>query len=138
MGENYFSFLTPVPTALTHAVYCGRCYDDKVAYARQEYDLQMEKARDVFVYYKGQGEETRLFKRNEDPLKVSDLTDRSEVVMRLAFQAVQNGFNTLVDVEVKSEKVRSGAYQTTKWSGVGTPTNADAEKIYRRDGKPKR
>ena len=122
-----------VPAALSHTRYCGRCFDSAVAPALQDYEAAVEKARVVFVYYRGQGQETRLMKRIHPPIHVEGISDRSDVLMRLAFLAVRAGFNTLVDVEILPQKIRQGSYQTTSWSGRGIPTYEDPEKIHYRE-----
>lgn len=135
LPENHFSFMEKVPSELSHTIYCGRCFDAHVATPLQSYDATMEQAKAVFVFYRGQGQETRLMKRSETPLKVHNLADRAEALMRLAFLAVQGGFNTLVDVDITSVKVRNEGYQTTLWSGIGTPTWEDGAKIYYRESQ---
>ena len=50
-------------------------------------------------------------------LTVKDCPDRDETIMRLAFFAAQRSSNAVIQVEVTAEKVRNGAYQTSKWSG---------------------
>ncbi|MBY0370674.1 hypothetical protein K2X33_08310 [bacterium] len=116
-------FLTPTPPELAHSLYCGRCFDAKVAPELARYDSWMEKARQVHVYSKHQSEETRLMDRLEKPLRIEGGNDRAETLLRLAFLAVQRGFTTLIDVDIRSEKVRNGGYQTTSWTGTGIPTD---------------
>jgi hypothetical protein len=115
---------TPLP-ALSHSLYCGICFDDTVAPALENYEATVEKARFVNVFYKGQGEETRKMRRLEKPLKVDNCKERSEALLRLAFKAAESGFNCLLDVDITSEKVRTGSYQSTLWSGRGVPISVD-------------
>jgi hypothetical protein len=134
VAAGHFVYWGKLPVELSHTLYCGRCFDSVVAPKMQEYDTQVVLAKDVFVFHRGQGEETRHMKRTEVPLRVSGLTDRTDALMRLAFAAVQAGFNTLVDVDIKPEKVRSASgYQTTHWNGSGIPTNADGAAIHKRE-----
>ncbi len=125
--ENTFSFLEKVPAEIQHQTYCGQCFDSIVAPALNEYEATMERARGIIVYLKNQGEETRLIKRSEKPFKVVDCADREETMMRLAFMAASNHFNTLVDVQIDYRKVRKEAYQTTLWNGSAVPTQLDGK-----------
>jgi hypothetical protein len=124
-----FAFLENVPADLTHRTYCGACYDEKVAPALDSYVQAVERAKDVIVYLKNQGEETRLIKRSEKALRVVDCADRNETLLRLAFLAAQANFNALVDVDISSRKVRNEGYQTTTWNGAGVPIRLDADTL---------
>jgi hypothetical protein len=57
--------------------------------------------------------------------------DRDEALLRLAFFAAQGNYNSLVDVELTSEKVRNGGYQTLKWRGVGVPVHVNKKRLFR-------
>jgi hypothetical protein len=137
LPENRFAFRKSVPAELTHRLYCATCFMAKVAPAIAEYDEILERAKNLNVFNKGQGEETRLMSRTEKPLKVTDCADKKETLMRLAFRAAEAGFNCLLDVAIVSTKVRNHGYQNTKWEGSGVPTNVDEEKLERlaRPGK---
>jgi hypothetical protein len=91
----------------------------------------MEAAKEILVYEKSQGKETRLIKRIAKPVSVDHCADRNETILRLAFQAALAGYNGIIDVDLKSEKVRDGSYQTTRWSGTGVPTNIESRRIVR-------
>ncbi len=130
--EEAFSFLEKVPPELEHTIYCMPCYNQIVEPALADYAETMEKAKEVFVFLREQSKETRLFRRLHKPLKVTDCADPKETQLRLAFKAVQAGFNTLVDVELNFDKTRDGSYQLIKWRGVGIPVHGDAEKLNRK------
>lgn len=87
------------------------------------YDRMMEQAKNIHVYEKTQGKETRFIKRGKELYKVVDCPDRSQAVLRLAFFAAGDGYNALVDVNLSSEKVRDESYQKLKWSGTARPAN---------------
>lgn len=129
--EDSFSFLAKVPEDLTHGTYCGPCFDDKVAPELAKYDDIMDRAKNVAVFFKDQGKETRLIKRGNEVFRVKDCPDRDETLMRLAFFAAQKDFNSLIDVDLVSEKIRNGTYQTQKWSGTAVPANLSDRKIGR-------
>lgn len=131
LPKDAFAFLENKPAGLSHSVYCPDCFEREVRAEKEAYDQQYEKAKGVFVYLKQQGEETRLYKRSQRPVKVSACPDREEALLRLAFQAVGLGFNGLLDVDLRSEKVRNGGYQKLIWHGTGIPFQADAERLER-------
>ena len=129
LKKNSFSFLVPIPKDLSHHIYCGQCYDQKVAPALAAYEETMQKAKNVNVFFKTQSEETRLMRRSEKPIVVIDCDDKDETLMRLAFMAAQSKFNTLIDVVITPEKIRMQAYQTTKWKGTAVPLLVDETKL---------
>lgn len=131
LDENHFSFLQEIPAELKHEVYCHSCFVQTVQEPLTSYDQTMELAKNIDVFYKEQSKETRLLKRREGALKVQACADENETLLRLAFQAVKLGFNGLIDVEVKGQKVRNGTYQTTTWNGTAIPSNVRKEKLLR-------
>ena len=82
----------------------------------------MAKAKNISVYVRGQGEETRFFKRKEKPITITDCSDKNETLLRMAFLAATENFNTLFDVSITLKKIRDEGYQTKTWSGTGIPT----------------
>lgn len=130
-GEDRFSFMPQIPEKLTHGVYCGVCFDQSVASDLEAYDQTMEKAKDVHIYFKKQGKETRLLKRIEDPFQVLDCPDRDEAILRLAFVAAQKNLNAVLDVDVITKKIRLGSYQTQSFSATGVPAQVDSKKLVR-------
>lgn len=129
--EDQFSFLPTIPPKLKHTTFCGPCFDSEVAPEIASYEETMEKARNLTIFYNTDSKLTRNFKRTEKPVKVSKCTDREETLLRLAFLAVMGNFNALLDVEVIPEKIRSGTYQTTIYSGSAIPTNITSPRIHR-------
>ncbi|WP_413558951.1 hypothetical protein [Bdellovibrio sp. HCB209] len=123
LDEGTFSFMKVVPENVRHTVYCGPCYDQVAAPALASYEADMKKAKAISIFMKEDSKITQRFSRKENAIEIPECDDREELIMRLAFLAVQGGFNALVDVEIKHEKVKPGGkYQYTKWSGKGIPT----------------
>lgn len=135
LEDNAFALLEKVPGDLSHRAYCGPCFVGKVAPALDEYERTLALAKGVFVFHKGQGEETRLIKRSEKPLRVVECTDEKETLLRLAFLAAQRGFNALLDVDLTAKKVRNFGYQTLAWQGTGVPARIDGESLERQTKK---
>ncbi|MGE0634348.1 MAG: hypothetical protein AB7O96_18175 [Pseudobdellovibrionaceae bacterium] len=129
LAHDQFSFLPVIPVVLSHQVYCGVCFDREVASEVQNYEQTMEEAKNIHIFFKAQGKETRLIKRNEKPIKISDCADRDEAILRLAFVAAQGKFNSVLDVDVVSKKIRMGAYQTQTYSVTGMPAQVDSRKL---------
>ncbi len=133
LDEADFSFLPEIPEELGHPFYCAGCFDATVAPQLLEYNEILEQAKGVFVFTKDQGKESRLIKRKEAPLKVTDCVDQNETILRLAFLAARAKHNAIVDVQITSEKVRNAGYQSTKWSGVAIPASIDPRRY---EGRP--
>ena len=129
LAEETFSFLKTVPAELAHSTYCGNCFGEHVAPAQLQYDETMEAARNVMIFMKSQAKETRLIKRKEPEVKVTDCADHDETIMRLAFYAAQLKFNALIDVLITPKKVVDGHYQTTVYTGSGIPAQVHESKL---------
>jgi hypothetical protein len=129
LEEDSFSFLNVKPTDLQHDTFCGPCFDAKVAPELAAYNDTVERAKEILIFTKVQNKETRFIRRDEERIHVAECDDRNDVIMRLAFQAVQKGFNGLIDIDLETHKVRSGAYQTTTWKGSGIPAQINPDKL---------
>ncbi len=79
----------------------------------------MDAARKINVFYKDSNSLFRIIRKSVRMLEVSEVTDRDDLVMRMAFMTAIAGYNSLVDVEISSKKVRNEGYQTQVWSGRG-------------------
>lgn len=132
LEEGSFSFLAQIPEPLSHSTYCSPCFDANVSSELADYNHYMELAKDIHVFEKDQGKETRFFNRKEKTVKVEKCADREETLLRLAFFAAKGGFNTLIDVDVTYEKVVSGTYKTHMWKGSGVPTTVAETRLNRK------
>lgn len=131
LDEDTFSFVKRVPEYLTHSTYCNPCYLTKVTPALDIYNAKIERAKGVQVFFKVQSKETRLINRDQNPVRVKECADKEETLLRLAFKAQEAGFDGIVDVDIVAEKVKSGSYQTFKFSGTGIPAYLDPKKLSR-------
>jgi uncharacterized protein YbjQ (UPF0145 family) len=129
LAEDSFSFLNSIPENLQHSVYCHACFDQNVEGELQNYNQLMDKAKEIMIFTKSQAKETRFVKRDEDPIKIISCDDRDETIMRMAFQAVQLNYNAVIDVDLRAEKIRQGAYQTQKFSAIGIPAYVIESKL---------
>jgi hypothetical protein len=129
LAEGAFPFADRLPVELKHTYYCGGCFDQHVEPFRERYDEQMEQAKQVNVIYKESKSTIRVLRKADRRLQVTDCPDRDETILRLAFGAARAGFNTLIDVEVSSRKVRNEGYQTSSWSGSGVPAEIKSREL---------
>lgn len=127
LDPDAFSFLEKVPEDLRHGTYCHACYDEKVAPELASYARAMERAKQVYVFYKKHGY-LQLIRRSKKMLSIRECTDRKEVLLRLAFFAAQQSYNALIDVELIPEKVQISGYQKSNWTGTGFPADVKPEK----------
>jgi uncharacterized protein YbjQ (UPF0145 family) len=131
LGDAAFPFLSDVAPELKHAYYCGPCYDEHVEPVKTAYDASLERAKDVNVLYKGSKSTVRYEKKADRETTVSGSPDRDETILRLAFEAARAGYNAVVDVEISSEKVRNHGWQTSSWTGRGTPAEIRSHQLSR-------
>lgn len=118
-----------IPQILQASTFCNPCYITQVEPALENYNQQMEAAKNVRVYLKDQSKESRLISRKEAPIKVL-CDDKDQTLLRLAFLAQEAGFNGLVDVEINSTKERKGGtWQKATYSGVGIPAHIASKRI---------
>ena len=129
VDENYFSFCKVISKNLSFTSYCGTCFNQEVEPAIESYEQMMQKAREVSLFYKDQGKETRRMSRLERPIVIENCLDKDELILRLAFRAVEENFNTLVDVDLVSQKVKQGNYQHLIWKGTAVPISLEPEKL---------
>lgn len=115
-----------MPERLIHKTFCPTCYNNGISSEIDELHRILSLAKEVNIFHKEQGAETRFFKRIEKPVKVENHEDKEEAQLVLAFLAAQRGFNTLVDFELKSKKVKlGGTYTKLVWSGTAIPMNVN-------------
>ena len=136
LDEEYFRYLKPLPEKLQHTNYCGPCFVTTVAPAQAEYDALMERARNMVVFLKKKGEETRLLNRSAKPIRVEDCSDEEDTLLRLALIAAKENYNVILDVELFSTIVRhTGGYQTMRWRGSAVPSKVDPEWLKRTENR---
>lgn len=130
-----FSYLDrkerPLPAELGHSLYCSGCYGNVIEPAIESYAQVMAQAKEVMVFTATQSKRLPKLKKSNKLLRIEDHTDRDDLVLRLAFQAVELGFNSIVDVEVQATKKRDEGYQKMSWSGQAYPAEIDPGKAGR-------
>ena len=131
LEEGAFSFSTKVSEVLQHGVYCNSCFEYHVRAALENYNQEMELAKNIVVFSKSQSKETQHIRRSAERLVVENCVDRDETLLRLAFMAVQLKYNAVLDIELTAKKVKKDGYQTSIWRGTGTPVQLDERKLVR-------
>ncbi len=125
VDDNLFKFQDLLPKHISNKSFCPNCFDEKVRDELSDYISIMDKAKDVNVYAKVQSSETRLMRRVAKQIKIKDCEDKEEALMRLAYLAAQKGFDTIVDVDIISKKVKlGGRYKKLVWDGTATPIDS--------------
>jgi hypothetical protein len=95
----------------------------------EKYKINYQKAQNVDVYMKVQSAETRLIRRIEKPIQVSNCTSKEQALLKLAFLTVEKGFETMVDVNLTSTKSKQpGSYQKLIWNGSAVPVDPKIKK----------
>ena len=131
LREGTFSFLAKLPDELSFTNYCALCFSTHVDPALTAYEENMELARKAYFFFKTQKRHLPVLKRARVQTKIESCEDRDETILRLAFFAVTEGYNAVIEAEVHSEKIRMGVYQTTRWHGVGVGAQVDQVKLDR-------
>lgn len=129
LAPENISFLKEIPEVLQHTTYCSACFANEVSPKLADYEHTLEAAKNILVFDKTQGKETRFIKRKEAPLQVTDCADKNETILRLAFFAVQLGFNSIIDLDLKSRKIKDGRHQHTLWSATAIPAQVTDRKL---------
>jgi hypothetical protein len=131
LDADAFAFREKVPAELGHTRYCGACHAAHVAPALDAYAETMERAREVFIFFKTQKHPPIALRKAAAPARVTGCPDRDETILRLAFRAAEGGFNAVLGTEVVSEQVRNEGWQKSVWRGTGTPVEIDVAKLER-------
>jgi len=128
-----FKLLKEVPEELAHIHYCQSCFQETVEPALQHYEDTVLLAREVFVFFTTQKARLPILKKAKDRVSIEGGDDRDETTLKLAYLAAEEGFNSIVECEIKCEKKRDAdGYQHSVWSGSAFPALIDAVKLERR------
>lgn len=119
--EDFSALRAKLPDTLTHSSYCAPCFDEHVAAPLADYQDKMERARDIIIYSKEQSKLTRFIKRKADPYKVEGCEDEQDALMRMSFYAVEDGYNTLIDIQFQTKKIIDGSHKKTVFGATAVP-----------------
>lgn len=125
-----FSYLIKIPEILTHSQYCSQCFEEHIASELQDYQQTVEEAKEIVVFSKEYTKQTRLLNRRAEVLKVFDCEDEEDAMMKMSFQAVKLGYNSIIDVEFKNKKVINGSHKRFIVDATSIPSTIDKNKQY--------
>jgi len=131
LDADTFSFREKVASELKHTYYCAPCFQAQVEPELETYREMMVQAEDVYIFFTSQKKSIPLVSKAKESIRVENCEDRDQTILRLAFKAVEQGHNAVMETHVVSEKVRNAGHQKNKWSGTGIPATVDAERIER-------
>jgi hypothetical protein len=129
LAEETFPLESSLPSELKHTFYCASCYDQHVEPFRSEYEATLEQAKQINVIFKGSKSSHRVLRKADKAMSIENMPDRDETILKLAFHAARGGYNSIIDVEVTSQKVRNEGYQKMSWSGKGTPAEIKSHEM---------
>lgn len=129
IDTNSFSFMAKAPAQLTQGEYCPRCFGDVIEPARAAYEATMAQAGEIYYLSKAYPGWVHLKRKHTKRVVVENCDDRRECIMRLAFYAAEMGYNSIIEAEVESFKVRKNHRQTSLWKGSALPANIDGERL---------
>ena len=117
--QGAFLLLPTIPEQFAHSRYCGACYSEQVEPELGVYEETLERAKQILIFFKTQKKGLRIVRKERIPEQVDACQDRDETILRLAYIAASKGYNSVIEVEVTSKKVRNEGYQTSVWYGTG-------------------
>src|SRR5690606_32062348 len=115
---NAFSFEPALADELKHSYYCSACHAEYVEPALSAYEATMEQAKQTYIFFTTQKTRLPIESKAKLKLRVENCPDRDETILRLAFLAVQQGYNSVIETEVVAEKIRNAGYQKSNWQGT--------------------
>jgi len=128
IDDTVFEYAELLPESVKDKTFCTPCYHKNADPILEEYKEYLEAAKNINVYSSIQGNETGMIRRIEKPIMVKECNDQEEALMLLAFYAAKKGYDTLVDVDIKSTKTGKGTYQKLIWTGRGVPVDPKIKK----------
>lgn len=132
VDDTTFRYAPQIPNKLqVSSTYCLNCYTTDVMPEIEKYQKILAEAKEIRVYDITQTKETRLLKRLEPVIEVKNCLDVPEATLKLAFMTTQLGYNCMIDMKLKTSKVRDGSYQTSEVTGSAIPTHLDEAKVMR-------
>ena len=129
VDENEFIYQSNLSENLKHSHYCESCFDEVVKPAKEKYLEILKLAKGMPVLMKSYRGFTPLIKKSRIEVSVSDCPDREDLIMKLAFLSVEQGFNAIIQTDIVCEKVRNNGRQKSKWSGKALPATINTEKL---------
>jgi hypothetical protein len=132
MPTDAFVLMPKIPVELSHAIYCVRCYDTKVAEPYTKYRELAHKADNVYFVTRDYNGYVHVIERHKVRVEVEACEDRKVTILRMAYLAAELGYNAIIDAQVKSfANNKPGGYQSSLWKGSAVPAKVDGEQLER-------
>lgn len=129
VDEDFFEMVALLPDDLQNRTFCMNCFNQGISERLDHYLEIVSEAKNVDIFNKNQTKETRKIKRIESPIRVANCLGKEEALLKIAFFAAERGFKTVVDVELRSNKIGEGkSYKKLVWNGSGTPVDPSIKK----------
>ncbi len=113
--------------------YCNACFDETVVPALEEYERVLEIAKQIRVIPKTYKMRLMISKKSKELETAGPGPDRDELTLRMGFKAALQGYNSLIQAEFTSEKLRNHAYQTSQWRGSAFFAQIDTTRLDREE-----
>jgi hypothetical protein len=131
LREDTFSYSSQVAPELKHTRYCARCMDSVIEPALEAYREQLANAKNAYFFTPAFKKRIPVLKKAKSRVQIKGTPDRDETILRLAFLAIEQGHNAVIEAEVSAQKVRNEGYQKSLWVGSGLPVTIDLTKFER-------
>ncbi len=112
-----------------HSVACPDCYEFTYTPLYQKFLEDMQMAQNMPIWPKTYRGKIPILNQSSQEVHIKECADKKEVVLKLAFQAVELNMNALKDVNVAYEKRRNHGYQKMIYSGTAKAIMADHSKL---------
>lgn len=112
-----------------HHLSCPDCNEKVFNPIFEQYQNNLELAKSLPIWPKTYRGKIPILNKSIQNISISDCKDRKLALLKMAFQAIELGFNALSDVEINQIKIRDHGYQKMLYNGTAKAINADRSKL---------
>jgi hypothetical protein len=131
LRSDAFLYRYPLPEKLSHLNYCARCYDEHVAAELAHYEVLAEQAKNVYFLTDSYLGYVRVLQSHTERISIPDCDDRREIILKMAYQAAELGYNALIKSRVESRSVNIDGYHSSRWKASALPAKIDEVQLER-------
>ena len=131
--EDYSIKSLNPPKVFSQTTFCIDCFESIVQPEIEIFNEQLEKAKNVGIWTENYRGKLPITKKALKPIQFKDFTDKKDLILALAFRAIEMGFNGVIELKWKSSKVRKNEYQKMIWEGQGLPVELPEEWLEKSD-----
>jgi hypothetical protein len=132
LEPDYFSFWEKPDQNLLLAHFCAECFCETIGPIKEKYDSILNLAKEINIFFAADPHPPHPIRKHHKLVSIKDCVDRDESILRLAFRAVELGYNSLMQVTTTAKQVRNHAHQKNVWDATGLPAEIDLEKYFKR------